>query len=319
MIHSFDTEVAKEVGILEAVLLNNIYYWIIKNKANGKHFHDGKYWTYNSIKAFKEMFPYATERKIRTALGHLVEKEILVTGNYNQSTYDRTLWYALTEQGISFLQKCQMHFAEMSNGDNENDKSILTECQMDLPEMSNRNGENVEPIPNNNTYNKPNEKTDRKQYNVQNEDFAQNVPDKNSKNQLRKQEANELFERVWKMYPNKRGKGAVSESAKLKLLKVGEEQLKRAIGRYLNEWASEKEWRKQQNGSTFFNKGYIDYLDENYKQDEGVNNDGQAREENTGVAEPDDPFFQEFLRGVQSGEIDMSDMQGFGMGVRQDD
>ena len=156
MVHSFDSEIAKEYGILEAILLNNLYYWIVKNQANNKHFYDGKYWTYNSIKAFKELFPYATERKIRTALGHLVEKEILVTGNYNQSTYDRTLWYALTNKGLSVLQKCQMQVAEMSNGDGENVKSNMQKCQMESAEMSNPNGENVQPIPNNKPYSKPN-------------------------------------------------------------------------------------------------------------------------------------------------------------------
>ena len=155
MVHSFDSEIAKEYGILEAILLNNLHYWIVKNQANNKHFYDGKYWTYNSIKAFKELFPYATERKIRTALGHLVEKEILVTGNYNQSTYDRTLWYALTNKGLSVLQKCQMQVAEMSNRNGENVKSNMQKCQMESAEMSNRNGENVKPIPNNKPYSKP--------------------------------------------------------------------------------------------------------------------------------------------------------------------
>ncbi len=37
--------------------------------------------------------------------------------------------------------------------------------------------------------------------------------------------ANELFERVWKLYPSKRGKGQVSEAQKLKLLEIGFEQL----------------------------------------------------------------------------------------------
>ena len=65
MKHSFDVELAKEYGILEAILIQNIYFWIEKNKANKKHFYDGRYWTYNSKKAFSEMFPYASERQIK--------------------------------------------------------------------------------------------------------------------------------------------------------------------------------------------------------------------------------------------------------------
>lgn len=76
-------------------------------------------------------------------------------------------------------------------------------------------------------------------------------------------EIENLFENVWKLYPNKKGKGQISETQKNKLLKVGEEHLKRCIDRYLSDLKKE-EWRKPQNGSTFFNSGYVDYLDENY-------------------------------------------------------
>ncbi len=37
----------------------------------------------------------------------------------------------------------------------------------------------------------------------------------------------------------------------------------RCIERYLLDLKRD-EWRKPQNGSTFFNSGYVDYLDENY-------------------------------------------------------
>ena len=79
-------------------------------------------------------------------------------------------------------------------------------------------------------------------------------------------EYNVLFEKVWKLYPNKRGKGRVSITQKKKLHKVGYEELKRCIDRYIKDLEKDKSWRNPQNGSTFFNSGYIDYLDENYKE-----------------------------------------------------
>jgi hypothetical protein len=77
-------------------------------------------------------------------------------------------------------------------------------------------------------------------------------------------QANELFERLWKLYPVKKGKGQVSDAAKKRLLKIGHEELERAIDRYKMELEKDSDWRKPQNGSTFFNSGYVDYLDENY-------------------------------------------------------
>ena len=77
-------------------------------------------------------------------------------------------------------------------------------------------------------------------------------------------EANKLFERVWKMYPNKKGKGQVSDAQKKRLLAIGEDRLVKAIDRYSLELQKDADWRKAQYGSTFFNSGYVDYLDENY-------------------------------------------------------
>ena len=78
-------------------------------------------------------------------------------------------------------------------------------------------------------------------------------------------EAQDLFERLWKQYPNKRGKGAVSDAQKKRLLAIGEPTLVKAIERYSLELQKDADWRKPQNGSTFFNSGYVDYLDGNYE------------------------------------------------------
>ena len=77
-------------------------------------------------------------------------------------------------------------------------------------------------------------------------------------------ESNALFERLWKIYPNKKGKGQVSDAQKKRLLAIGEPTLVKAIERYSLELQKDADWRKPQNGSTFFNSGYVDYLDENY-------------------------------------------------------
>lgn len=137
MQHYFDVEIATKYGLYEAIILNNLWYWIKKNEANEKHFHDGKYWTYNSIKAFKKLFPYLSERQINYTLTNLINNKIIISGNYNQSSYDRTKWYAFTKMGVSIMQKCKMEYAKMSNGFYKS----------------------AEPIPNNKPDNKPNTTT----------------------------------------------------------------------------------------------------------------------------------------------------------------
>jgi len=124
MIHQFDTEIAKEVGILSAVIFSNIQHWIEKNATNERHYHDGRYWTYNSMKAFQEQFPYVSHRQIETALIKLKDADLIMTGNYNAMQRDRTLWYALTDKAISISQNCEMHFTKMCNPFHKNVKPL---------------------------------------------------------------------------------------------------------------------------------------------------------------------------------------------------
>ena len=150
MEHHFNVEIAKEYGINQAIILNNLYYWISKNRANNKHFYDGNYWTYNSKKAFSELFPYLTERQIDYSLKKLIDDGLVIKGNYNKIAYDRTLWYAITKKGYSILQNCKMEDTNMLNGIYEN----------------------VEPIP----YNKPNNKKTNSKHNSPDKAEQDNIP-----------------------------------------------------------------------------------------------------------------------------------------------
>lgn len=123
-IHYFDIEVAKKYGVHCAVLLQNIWHWVKKNEANNKNFHDGYYWTYNSTKAFQELFPYLSQKQIETALKKLRDEEIIKTGNYNAVAYDRTLWYAITEKGKSILLAGEMEITDKGNGNDLEGKPI---------------------------------------------------------------------------------------------------------------------------------------------------------------------------------------------------
>ena len=57
----------------------------------------------------------------------------------------------------------------------------------------------------------------------------------NTFNNICSNEANDLFEKLWALYPVKRGKGSVSKTQKSKIAKIGYEKMKRAIDRYIQE------------------------------------------------------------------------------------
>ena len=136
--YSFDVDYATEYGVDEAILLQNLIFWIIKNKACEKHYYEGRTWTYNSAKSFEVLFPFWNEKQIRRIIDSLKEQKVIITGNFNKIAYDRTLWYALKDEAI--IQKGQIHF----------------------PKTGDQLPENGSPIPDINTDSKPKNKQVKK-------------------------------------------------------------------------------------------------------------------------------------------------------------
>jgi phage replication O-like protein O len=98
-------------------------------------------------------------------------------------------------------------------------------------------------------------------FHQENKSLKQNI--KQSLKQNIKQDIELFFESVWKLYPNKKGKAQISDTNKKELQKVGFEILQKCIDRYVR---TKETWKAYQNGSTFFNSGYVDYLDENFEE-----------------------------------------------------
>tara|TARA_B100000315_G_C14309258_1_gene465538 strand:+ start:81 stop:467 length:387 start_codon:yes stop_codon:yes gene_type:complete len=96
--HFFFPEVAEAIGVDEAIMLNHLIFWIVVNKKSNQTKHLGRTWTYNSVVDFKPYFPYWSTSQIRRILKSLVDKGIIIEGNFNKSKYDKTKWYALNDE-----------------------------------------------------------------------------------------------------------------------------------------------------------------------------------------------------------------------------
>ena len=150
MEYGFNIYEAEKYGVDEAIMLKNFKFWIIKNKANNKNEHeidiDGKIvlrnFTFNSRRAFSELFPFWSEGQIKRILKSLIGQGILITGNFNKKNYDKTLWYALKDESL-FI---------------ENIESLGRKRPIDESEPTNGLVDNNQPIP----YNKPVSKPDNK-------------------------------------------------------------------------------------------------------------------------------------------------------------
>lgn len=127
--HQFNVEHARLYGLREAILISNLHFWVAHNYANGTHEHDGRTWTYNTVHAFEDLFPYLTYKQIRTSLETLVLREVLVRGNYNKKPSDRTSWFAFTD---SFLVENPLPYR--ANGLPKKTKASAPQGKWDAPQ-----------------------------------------------------------------------------------------------------------------------------------------------------------------------------------------
>jgi len=152
MTHNFNIHHAKQYGLSEAIFLQNLIFWIRQNAANGRHLHEVdnalypkyeaelRYWTYNSVAAYAELFPYFSAKQVRNVIDSLLKQGVILKGNYSENKYDRTNWYALADE-----QKLEMDLPKRANGVVQKGKSIQIENQI---ENNNNNDDFDFPKPN---------------------------------------------------------------------------------------------------------------------------------------------------------------------------
>ena len=78
-------------GINQAIVLQQFQYWISRSN----NFVDGRKWIYNTYEDWQKQFPWLTTRTIKNIVKSLVEQDVLIIGNHNKLSFDRTNWYAI--------------------------------------------------------------------------------------------------------------------------------------------------------------------------------------------------------------------------------
>lgn len=101
----FIPSLAVKIGLNEAIVLQQIHYWIEVNRASENNFRDGYYWTYNSYSDWKKNFPWWSNKTIQRIFENLRKYHLLIIGNFNKFKYDRTLWYRIDYRVLEELDK----------------------------------------------------------------------------------------------------------------------------------------------------------------------------------------------------------------------
>lgn len=91
---------AVKLGLNEAIMLQQIHYWASMKK----NIKDGYYWVYNSYEDWNEQFPFFSKSTIGRVLRNLEKSGVIIVGNYNKLSFDKTKWYRIDYKAVKALE-----------------------------------------------------------------------------------------------------------------------------------------------------------------------------------------------------------------------
>jgi len=88
------------------IFIANLSTWIkfnaSKKDPSERNFHEGRYWSYNTIQDFVKYFGFWSTKNIRTIIANCIKLDLIVTNTFNKKKYDNTIWYSLTDKGLQY-------------------------------------------------------------------------------------------------------------------------------------------------------------------------------------------------------------------------
>lgn len=95
---------ALAIGLNEAIVLQQLHYWLQRSQ----HVHEDRRWIYNTYEEWQAQFPFWSLKTVRNVIGSLEKQELVLTGNFNQQSTNRTKWYTIDYNRLDAIASAQM-------------------------------------------------------------------------------------------------------------------------------------------------------------------------------------------------------------------
>lgn len=99
----FQKEIAVVLGLSEAIILQQLNYWIENNRRKQQNYRDGYYWMFNTYEQLHQQLPFFSVSTIKRTISKLKKDGLVYIGNYNKKGYDSTNWYRIDTEKLHQL------------------------------------------------------------------------------------------------------------------------------------------------------------------------------------------------------------------------
>jgi hypothetical protein len=135
---------AKEIGLNEAIVLQQIHFWLetFKKANDVKHLKHGRWWVYNSVKQWKrDNFPFWSVNTIERVIRKLEDRGLLISDVLNAAKFDQTKWYTIDYERLEQI----VRFPQNGEIDNTNLGEPIPETTTETTKAKNENNVSRKP------------------------------------------------------------------------------------------------------------------------------------------------------------------------------
>ncbi len=96
---------AAKIGLKEAIMLQQIHFWITLPKAIEK---EDRKWHYDTYENWQVQFPFWCIRTIKSISSSLRGQNLVITKAFNAYKHDHTLWYTIDYDELHKIELTQV-------------------------------------------------------------------------------------------------------------------------------------------------------------------------------------------------------------------
>jgi len=120
------------VGVNEALMLQQIHYWL--DPRVNKNYHKNRFWVYNSYTQWQRQFPFWSERTLRRSIKSLEDRQLLIYDFFNRTPFDKTKWYSVDYDNVSSLKTNKSPSGQIGHIDMDNPTKSSRSFRTDEPD-----------------------------------------------------------------------------------------------------------------------------------------------------------------------------------------
>lgn len=132
-------QLAKLIGLNEAILLQQIHYWSNKSV----NIIDGERWVYNSVSEWEKQFIFWSRSTIIRTIQSLLKQNLLKEGNFNKVKFDRTKWYTIQYQELNKMSNSNI--SDCTTPFTQNEQMEIVNMSKPIPETTHKTTREIAP------------------------------------------------------------------------------------------------------------------------------------------------------------------------------